>query len=764
MHISNIKYWKLNQKINAVLFFSSIFIILTMSFVGYYISQNYIKEQTFRHLTSIRESKKRNITQYFQQIKNQILTKAKGHTVINALKEFDAVFKKLQIHLTTQELPIKVEQSLSNYYENEYIPRLNQNLTKEANSLYFLPQTPITRYLQYHYISENSFPIGAKDSLAKASTDTSTYQIVHEKYHPAIQSFLKAFEYYDIFLVNTDGDIVYSVFKEIDFGTSLNFGPYATTNFGQAFKKAMSFESKDDVVLVDFEEYLPSYSVPASFIATPIFENDKKIGVLIFQMPIDKINETLTGNNNWITEGNGETGECYTIGQDLKLRSLPRLYFENQSLYLEKLVEAGMDRTILQRMASIGTSILLQPVNTDAAKATLRGESGTIVCENYLGEEVLSAYANIELIGLHWGIIAEVASGEAYAPVKNFRNILLFISAFFIIFILFFGRSVSRSIARPLLKIKEEITNVAKGELPSLQVARGKDEISAINNAVYGLVNIQEQIANFAENIEKGNFNVTFTPRSEDDKLGYALLSMKSALYNTATDIENRNWMNEGHHEASEILRSNEDIEAMYFSFTSWLAKYVDARVAGLYIHQLSNGEEILDLKAYYAYDKQKFIDQKIKPGYGIVGQTFLEGEITIIDKVPEDYLNIRSGLGDSNPRFLVIFPLKYNNIVHGILEMATFQSMPEQIIEFIEKIGTTLAATISNIEINKRTKQLLEKSEQRTTELREKEKMLQQYVTDLEATKETFLHKETEFKREIERLKQQHKTTKDAG
>ena len=147
-----------------------------------------------------------------------------------------------------------------------------------------------------------------------------------------IRSYLKKFGYYDIFLCDlASGDIVYSVFKELDFTTSLKEGPYAKTNFGRAFAMAAAADSPDDVFLVDYEPYTPSYEDAASFISSPIFDGKQKIGVAIFQMPIDRINAIMAERT-----GLGETGETYAVGPDN--------LFRNDSRFLEEL---GVETTII---------------------------------------------------------------------------------------------------------------------------------------------------------------------------------------------------------------------------------------------------------------------------------------------------------------------------------------------------------------------------------------------------------------------------------
>lgn len=152
------------------------------------------------------------------------------------------------------------------------------------------------------------------------------------------------------------GDIVYSVFKELDYSTSLIDGPNAQTNFGEVFRKAAAAANKDAEIWVDYAQYTPSYEAPASFIACPIFDGNEKIGVAMFQMPIDRLNTIMSER-----AGLGETCETYLVGPDELMRSDSYLDPKNHSVVASfRKPETGK-------------------VTTAAAKAALSGKSGAEV-------------------------------------------------------------------------------------------------------------------------------------------------------------------------------------------------------------------------------------------------------------------------------------------------------------------------------------------------------------------------------------------------
>ena len=754
MKVASIKYWKLGQKINLALALSAGSIILILATFAYFISEQQLKEQSFEHLKSIKESRKQYIIHYFDQIKGQLLTQAENLTVTNAITDFNTAFSALQDSLASTTLLVEKERNL-NYYKQSFLPRLNANLDANVKVNFLLPRNNTTEYLQYQYISNNPFETGKKDALIFNEHDQSSYAQVHAKYHPIIKNFLHEFAYYDIFLINNEGDIIYSVYKEVDFATNLLSGPYSNTNFAKAYKAAENLE-KGEVVLFDFEPYLPSYAAPASFIATPIFTNGARQGALIFQMPVDKINEIMTGNRNWLGEGLGHTGECYVFGKDLKIRSQPRLLQEDSLAFFNALSNTKIDSTTIAKIAKMDNAILLQPIETFAAKEAIQGKNGIITTKNYLGEEVLSAYSYLSMYGLQWGIIAEINTNEAFAPAKSIRNFILLISAGLFFMLYFLSRFLSSSIAKPLVKIENQIQEVAKGHLPEMAILPGQDEISAINNSLTELVKVQHEITNFSEKIGAGNFEAAFSPRSEEDNLGKALIGMQQALKNSKEEADKRRWSNEGLSQLAMILRKAADLEETSGQVIKFLANYIDAQVIGVYIASKKADKTVLQLKACVAFNREKIIQQEIEAGYGLIGQVFLEGKTTCLNKVPENYLSIRSGLGDSAPRFVAIIPMIYNEEVHGILEIASFKNLPAHVIAFLEKACENMAASFYNLNSNKETLELLERSKQSARLLQDKEYEMRQQLEELEATRETFQLKERKLKKEIAALKNQ--------
>ena len=170
-------------------------------------------------------------------------------------------------------------------------------------------------------------------------------------------------------------------------------------------------------------------------------------------------------------------------------------------------------------------------------------------------------------------------------------------------------------------------------------------------------------------------------------------------------------------------------------------------------LRKTPQGEEALELKACYAYERKKYIEKRIEIGMGLLGQCYLEGATVFMTSVPDNYLQITSGLGQANPKCLILVPLKMNDVTHGVLEVASFHVLEKYQIEFFEKIAESIASSISGVRINERTKQLLADSQSQSEMLRSQEEEMRQNLEEMQATQEEMNRKEQEYIKRIQEL-----------
>ncbi len=517
---------KIKSKLLLIFLCIGIVSISTTGWIGYQNAKISLVETYFNQLTSIRETKKMQIETYFHQIQNQIITYSENQMIIDAMNRFKNAFLNIKEgDKSFDAKSLEYTHSVKDYY-NEYLARLNPNIKNRETVEQYWPEDKNEHYhhavyLQYHYIANNINPYGFKDNLEMAD-DGSEYSQVHSRYHPIIRNYLKKFGYYDIFLIDSEtGHIVYSVFKEVDFATNLQTGPYKYTNIANAFKDARDASDKEFVKLVDFESYAPSYAAPASFIASPIFDGDKKIGVLVFQMPIDEINKVMTGNYNWENEGLGKSGETYIVGADHKMRSDSRFIIEDFERYLELLEQLGTDMEVINKIKSYSTSVLFQGVYTEGVEEALKGNSDTMIIDDYRGIPALSSYTPLNIESMQWVMLSEINKEEVFSSLHILRNKILATMVIISLFVLFFGFMISLTLSKPILKLTEAANKVQKGDFSVNVNITNKDEIGVLaasfNQMVEYLRNYRDELVaskDYVENIIKSMINslVVTTP------------------------------------------------------------------------------------------------------------------------------------------------------------------------------------------------------------------------------------------------------------
>ncbi len=319
--------------------------------------------------------------------------------------------------------------------------------------------------------------------------------------------------------------------------------------------------------------------------------------------------------------------------------------------------------------------------------------------------------------------------------------VLLFIIIFIGLLIAFL---ISSAITRPVLTLKTIVDKMGQGELVVNEngTVFSSDEIGDMAKSVDNMTRGYSDIANFAKNIGNGVYDSDFKPLSDKDELGNALIDMRDNLKKVANEDNIRNWSTSGMAKFSEILRTfSNDYEKLSDEIITNLVKYIDANQGALFIvddnEESQSGEPTMTLTACYAWNKKKFIDKKVHKGEGLAGQSWLEADTIYITDIPDDYVRITSGLGSANPRSVLIVPLKTNDDIHGVIEIASFNEIEKHKVEFVEQLSESIASTISTVKINERTQKLLKESTMMTEQMRAQEEEMRQNMEELQATQE---------------------------
>lgn len=455
--------WNLKTKLLSAMLIAGILPALVVSLIILHQATDGLEAQSFERLTVVRQERALFVQEYIEGLRNQNESMAQNLMIVDAMKRFDSSFSELESDIAPDaEMRKRQTDALRSYYMGTFAEEYMNQTGETVDALSQLPVTTEARLAQYLYVAANVYPLGQKDRLIVAD-DGSAYSDAHERYHPIIRDYLKRFGFYDIFLVEPEnGNIVYSVFKELDFGTSLFEGPHRESNIARVARASMQAGNRESQI-VDFASYLPSYEAPAAFMATPIYQDDVLLGSLVFQMPVDRINQIMAGGT-----GLGETGQAMLVGEDGLLRSNPRF--------------------------SEGNVILTGTVHPQIQEAFAGSENGTIITNSEAGV-VLSAFAGLDVDGLDWVMVTNMQASEALASVFQLKSTALAIGSaatvLVALFALFLGRKIQRSLGADPEQIQLAAEEIGQGNLSAMS-----DEEDNAFGAYAALIETRKRLRN----------------------------------------------------------------------------------------------------------------------------------------------------------------------------------------------------------------------------------------------------------------------------
>ena len=442
----------IKTKIAFLIIVSAVLIASSVGFISIFQLHEALVKSKLEQVDSVKYAKKSEVENYFDTIKSLILSVSNQKDTIDAMKHFTKSFYQLPKELSIDIEKLKKE--LIDYYNNYYLNRVNYDIPRsfpKRETIEYLPKSLAGLIAQKLYILDNPYNIGKRNNLIYQK-DNSTYSKYHKEYHIDFNEILKNFDLYDIFLIDNKGYIVYTTFKEKDFATNLLNGPYKNSGLAKAYKSALNIK-KGEISFDDFKPYEPSYNLPAAFISTPIFKDNKRIGVLVFQFPIDTLNSIMSFYGKHKEAGLGKSGEVYLVGKDKLMRNNSRFTKEINHPIVKKL----------------GTTIGVLKIDTPSVREALNGKSGSWIINDYRGVPVLSSYAPINVYGNKWAIVAEIDKDEVLSKIKELEYkifitiviaivILLAISYLFTQKLIISRVSILRKAAKDLAKGEGDLT------------------------------------------------------------------------------------------------------------------------------------------------------------------------------------------------------------------------------------------------------------------------------------------------------------------
>ena len=426
---------KISHKILALMMLSSVLGSAITDVLLVYRTKEHLIESQISKMSVLRDAKKAEVEKYFHSIKDDLVINSASSEIITALKDFQSAWFELGLDGNQQQT------------------------------------------LQKLYIDSNPNPVGKKDQM-DVSKDGSRYSALHARYHPWFHEVQQLNGYYDIFLIDMEGNVVYTVFKERDFASNVVNGEGKNTDLGSVFQQAIAQSAKaGDSFFSDFKPYAPSNNVPAGFIATPVFDGSgKKIGVLAYQMPLGKMNELMNAN---VHQGLGKAGDAFLIGSDMLYRT--------------------------DAARSTEDDVLKAKLDIPQIQESLEGKEGIGKYTGKSGAPDFIAYAPIDVLGKKWVIAMQASEKEVLSVLDQIVQEAIITSLLVIAAVGALGYVLSRTITVPLGETIQTIKRLSREDLTTEVTNTGRgDEIGELSQAALIFKqNIEEKHA--LEEMQKGD-------------------------------------------------------------------------------------------------------------------------------------------------------------------------------------------------------------------------------------------------------------------
>jgi PAS domain S-box-containing protein len=740
-------------KIQAAILISTFVAVCILIFMVLIMQRRTLIREGYDKLYLLQDTKSRHTADYFNDIETRLRTLSADRMTLDVFQTLSESF--LDIKEDNYLTPVadsysKACKILEGFYNNEVLPVIEARTKENPRLQAFLPSDTLQRIMQFLYLAGNTRPLGSKHLINKAS-DGSNYSAMHSLYHPAMLNYARKAGISDIlFMDYQSGYVFYSVKKNLDFATNLYNGPFKNSALAKAFRTAVGMPA-GSVRYTDESLYIPALLKPEIFISAPVFSGSQLVGAIVFSIDAQALDNLLKVERVGLR--NNKSLKIFIVGNDLLYRNNDPDFIDNPDRYIRKLKRNGATGEIYSLAERLNTNILVQGVDPEAFTDALYKKSRNIAYTTETGEKVLGSYGQLNIEDLNWTLVAQMNRAEILAPVRRLSWLLAGIALLICCIVYFLAYRFSNKLTNRLTSLQQMINSMAKGNITGSNSMEGSDEIGQSVTAVNQLTRRISEASVFAAEMGRGNMNISFDTLGNEDQLGLSLNNLKNSLLQQKEaedkrkrEDEIRNWTTQGIAMFNEILRKdNNDLKKLALNIVRNSIEYLSANQGGLFLIEKDGEEDYLNLIASYAYNRQKHLRKKIGIGEGLAGTCVLEKKTVLLNKIPDNYLEITSGLGGAKPGCLIIVPLKKDEEILGVLEIASFNQFRSYEVEFMEKVAESIASALITVRLHMQTSQYLERFQQQAEEMKAQDEELRQNLEELQTTQE-----------QMERLKQE--------
>lgn len=405
--------------------------------------------------------------------------------------------------------------------------------------------------------------------------------------------------------------------------------------------------------------------------------------------------------------------------------------------------EATMDKHEKDVRRSLKTKFYTEDFNNEEVVRIIEPLNAKKLCLNCHNVQVGQPIA---VISVRYSLEEAKASLHEQTVLATIIVIFCIIVTFVVMMFL-----INKRIIFDIKRIIESLKKFAVGNVKETITTSRKDELGDAVKSLRILQNNLLSKSEVASQIARGNLDVKVKILSEDDDLGLSMQKMRDNIHNSITEIQKQNWLKSGASALNDEMRGDLDLKTLAQNVITYLSKYSDAQVGAMY---LKNEEDSFNMIGSYAFSRQNGSNGAIKLGEGLVGQAAQQKETIIMDNIPENYIKVRSGLGEITPKNILVCPLLYDDKIMGVIEVGSLNAFDDNQKDFFRVVSENIAIAVNTAESRTKTQELLEKTQQQAEELQAQQEELRVTNEELQSQQEELRVTNEELEEQAQALK----------
>ena len=577
---------------------------------------------------------------------------------------------------------------------------------------------------------------------------TEEYKKIIGPYEADFQRIANEGEIFNVFLLGTDGTILYTINNGDELGKSINENVLRNSILGSGFQKVRTAKN---IRLSDVGLFGKN-NLACFFLINPLMEDNSVKGYLAFQVSMDSLNRLLSSESKL-----GLTARSYLLGEGMKVLASSNPDDPKYALFKHITnTEAGKQFAIIR-----------------SGKADNNNE-GNIVSEYKDADnaDVLGScmpLSGLQKYGQNYLLVQEMGADEAKGANMQIIIVMLSLIITILVFVIIASLVLARRIVNPINLLSNWAGAVAEGDLSYHDVIASDDEIGKLSSSFRSVVDsfreisevsgsmaigdfdkkvtergpkdllgksVNEMLESFktvikqATRISEGDYTHEIQPRGDKDSLGMALQVMTRTLRKNSEDMNRQDWLKSGMAELSTKLSGDQSINDLTQELIKFLVKYLDGQMGLFY---LFDEKEELNLAATYAFHDRKGNFSRLKLGEGLVGQAALEKEIIVFKDIPEDAPMLNFGVDEKIPSHFIIAPLVFEKLLLGVVQVGKLEPFSEMQRKFIEQVIEPASIALNTASSRSKVKKLLDQTQQQAERLQVQQEELRQTNEELE-------------------------------